>query len=401
MKKALLILLILGYSVASKAISCTDTIKPLNAYVYLGGQTTLRTNDGGGTWSSSNKSIASISSAGAVRGVSAGSCTISYHAGGCTYTKTIQVHRSAPTILNIGTSGYVTIDGQNYARGSLLSKYSVSGPDTLLGVLYSAPAQSPFVVSKVAGAYLDSDNDTASFTSMAELRHWMNSHFEATGVDSGSTPPIPLGEIAYGTGTGTTSNPNYNYDPINGFNVQGNGSANTGILKVDFASTKPVCFFSDDDRNYFLANAKDSRYGLGDGLFGSPALLNGSKIEIDDPNKTTSITNAIAFTGDQIYDHSGDVAISDGVRTLYYDPPSVVAAATIELPLNPQPGYEGQIIFGGTIGDRDPVVTTLTITVDGVFFLVGHIVNLVHAGDRIFIKYRADTMTYYISISNG
>ncbi len=70
---------------AGAAISGSST-------VCIGSSTTLAATPSGGTWTSSNTSIATVSSSGVVTGVSSGVVTITYAAGGCAATKLVTVN---------------------------------------------------------------------------------------------------------------------------------------------------------------------------------------------------------------------------------------------------------------------------------------------------------------------
>lgn len=183
MKKLLFILLMIITSNALFA-TCVTPILPARPYIYVGGSTTLTDATGAGTWSSTNTQIASIGSAtGIVKGIATGSCTISYHVGSCYYTKAITVNKDRGVILNVGSNGYVTIDGQNYSRSSLQSIIGFSGADTLLGINYAAPMPRPLIYPRKATTYLDGDNSNNYFVNYASLRIWTNANLESE-IDS-------------------------------------------------------------------------------------------------------------------------------------------------------------------------------------------------------------------------
>lgn len=186
MKKLLFLLLMISVRNDSFA-TCVTPILPARPYIYVGGYTTLTNATGAGIWSSTNTKIASIGSAtGIVKGIATGSCTISYHVGSCYYTKAITVYKDHPTVLSMGSNGYVTIDGQNKERGYFQSVYTISGSDTLLGMDFAGPLPQPFIYPKKANAYLDGDNSNNYFASEAALKTWMNANFEQIipGTDS-------------------------------------------------------------------------------------------------------------------------------------------------------------------------------------------------------------------------
>ena len=86
-------------------------------------------------------------------------------------------------ILKVGNGGYVTIDGQNYKRGNLCSRY---GTGTLAILNYPIPSTSfagefsYFIKPTAYSDYLDGDNANAPFASLAALRTWMDANFEAS-----------------------------------------------------------------------------------------------------------------------------------------------------------------------------------------------------------------------------
>ncbi len=89
----------------SSSISGSSTI-------CTGSSTTLTGTPGGGTWSSSNTAVATVSTAGVVTGVSAGTVNIYYNAGGC-YSYKVMTVNATPTItgsslLCVGTTAAQT-----------------------------------------------------------------------------------------------------------------------------------------------------------------------------------------------------------------------------------------------------------------------------------------------------
>lgn len=96
-------------------------------------------------------------------------------------------------------------------------------------------------------------------------------------------------------------------------------------------------------------------------------------------------------------ENGGDVTINDGVRGLYYDPPTVVASATITLPLNPVDGQEWEIWFGGTItgNPSSHVITSLALNGNGHSIVGITSITEVLAGFLFQIKYRQDIDSYY------
>lgn len=75
--------------------------------------------------------------------------------------------------LKIGTSGYVTIDGNNYPRGQVYSYYGY-GRDTSLQITGVGLSIGGYTKQY----FLDGDNSDAPFTSMTALKAWMDANFE-------------------------------------------------------------------------------------------------------------------------------------------------------------------------------------------------------------------------------
>lgn len=110
-------------------------------------------------------------------------------------------------ILKIGASGYVTIDGANYERGFLGSKYeTIGGVDTLAIFVDAQNGPKWLYYPNPYTAYLDGDNANAPFASMAALHAWMDANFEAAGGGGGTVTSITAGTGLSGgtiTGSGT------------------------------------------------------------------------------------------------------------------------------------------------------------------------------------------------------
>ncbi len=88
---------------ATTTVTVGATIAPITGtttFCVTGG-TSLSCATPGGTWSSSNNSVASVSSTGAVDGVAAGTATISYTTGGCSQTAIVTVDPSTVTISGV------------------------------------------------------------------------------------------------------------------------------------------------------------------------------------------------------------------------------------------------------------------------------------------------------------
>ncbi len=78
------------YTYKSVTVNASAVISGSSS-VCIGTTISLTATPAGGTWSSSNPSIATISSAGVVSGIATGSVVITYNSGGCSATRTITV----------------------------------------------------------------------------------------------------------------------------------------------------------------------------------------------------------------------------------------------------------------------------------------------------------------------
>ena len=141
----------------------TITVNPISPITgitnaCIGGITTLSDAVTGGTWTSSNTAIATADpSTGAVTGVSAGTCTITYTtAAGCTATATVTVFPS-PNISSftssdptncVSTDGSITLNG--LTPGSLYTvNYNFDG--TPVTVILAANSSGQVIISGLAG----------------------------------------------------------------------------------------------------------------------------------------------------------------------------------------------------------------------------------------------------------
>ena len=89
--------------------------------------------------------------------------------------------------INIGTAGYVTIDGQNYKRGYLATQYADSFKyngnwvhDSTLG-LYYLNTGSYFIKPTIDTLWQYGDSAGKKAYNMQTLRNWFNTNFEYIG----------------------------------------------------------------------------------------------------------------------------------------------------------------------------------------------------------------------------
>ena len=120
----------ISYTIASTGCVATlpvtitpiDSILPAFPQVCVGGTTTLTDATTGGTWSSGNNSIATISSTGIVTGVSSGTVTISYQlVSGCIAITALQVNPVTPIFGNDTICQYLTTSLHDTTLGGIWS----------------------------------------------------------------------------------------------------------------------------------------------------------------------------------------------------------------------------------------------------------------------------------------
>jgi trimeric autotransporter adhesin len=144
-----------GYVVFN--ILCTNP--PANtgtAVLCPGGSSTLTNSVSGGTWSSSNPSIASVvSGTGVVTGVGVGTANISYNiAGGCFSATTVTVN-AAPTVSSISTNSPLCANSTLSLVANSpanVTGYSWTGPAAITGAS-SATASVPAINTSGTGTY--------------------------------------------------------------------------------------------------------------------------------------------------------------------------------------------------------------------------------------------------------
>ncbi len=131
-------------------------------------------------------------------------------------------------------------------------------------------------------------------------------------------------------------------------------------------------------------------YSIGD----TTVFNNGTYLSVDDTNFTVIGSKAIAFPSMQVDSTGGNATIGLGRRGLYYDPATLVAAATITLPASPADGQEIVICFGGTISNGS-VITSLTVAGNG-HGLVGVPAALATTATPLRYKYKLSGDSYYL-----
>jgi trimeric autotransporter adhesin len=126
------------YTVGSGYVTHSITVNPASSIsgsssLCIGSTTTLTGSPSGGSWSSSNTSIATVSSAGVVTAVSSGVVNIYYNAGGCYSYHTVTVNASPSTII-----GYSTVSvGSTITLSDSVSGGSWSSSNTSIATVSS------------------------------------------------------------------------------------------------------------------------------------------------------------------------------------------------------------------------------------------------------------------------
>ncbi|WP_341837241.1 Ig-like domain-containing protein [Chitinophaga pollutisoli] len=126
---------------ASETVTITVNAPPASTpvtgtmAVCIGGNTTLANATPGGTWSSSNTTVATIDASGVVTGLTAGTTIISYavnHAGGCVTTETATVTVSAPpTVSGINGTTSLCMGGNTTLTNATPGGVWASGNDAV------------------------------------------------------------------------------------------------------------------------------------------------------------------------------------------------------------------------------------------------------------------------------
>jgi trimeric autotransporter adhesin len=208
------------------------------------GSTTMFANaTAGGSWTSSDDAVATVSGTGVITGVSAGSATITYALGtGCAKTRTIEVN-GLPVVFNVTGGGSYCSGGAGVAVGLDSSatgvNYTLMQGTTNVGTLAGTGSALNFGLKTGAGMYtvkattgagcVRMMGDAAAITitplstpvvSMVASTSdtvcaGTSVTYTATGSNGGTTPTYTWSIGTSAVGTGTT----YTYTPADGDNV--------------------------------------------------------------------------------------------------------------------------------------------------------------------------------------
>ena len=204
-------------------------------------------------------------------------------------------------------------------------------------------------------------------------------YYGANGTNYNDTIPNASGYVI------TTSSPYLASNQI----LTGNGV--NAISSPDFTNDGSTLSWGAGGNSYMQIMA--GRQEIGD----ITPVANGTTISLNDGTKSVSINGALAFTATQVYTAGANVTINDGIATLFYDPASLVTAATITLPAAPSDGQVLVIEFGGTITSGS-VITTCNISANAGQTAIG-LLSLAPAvvGKSLTARYRKDIMTWYVN----
>lgn len=96
----------------------------------------------------------------------------------CAFGVTATAQRMPDTVvIKVGNDKYVTVNGQNYPRGYLLTQYTYKASDSLLAILY-ANDRTYLVSPRVNRRYQYGDTANKQAFNMNTLRTWMNTNLE-------------------------------------------------------------------------------------------------------------------------------------------------------------------------------------------------------------------------------
>lgn len=176
-------------------------------------------------------------------------------------------------------------------------------------------------------------------------------------------PAIPANEIAFGTGTGVTSSPDF---------------TNSGVRLYWKYLGNPYLHIQADLQEFGASNT------------------NGTSIEIIDADKTTTITNAIAFPT-KVVATATPLNIPAGVARGIFDPASPVMILTVYVQL-PYPAQDGQpvfVSFGGTV-TTGVVAANVAFVTDGASsdIILGTPPTSFNAGETVVFTYNADNLSW-------
>ena len=217
-----------GCTPATKTVTVNTTPVAITgaSAVCTGATITLADGTSGGTWSSGSTSVATVTSGGVVRGVSAGSVSISYTKTGCSVTQSVTVNQS-PTVTVSPTSSVFCSGGSavNLTSSGTATSYTWAPAATLdvttgTSVNASPTATTTYTVTGTLGSC------TTNATSVVTY-NVSTTPLVAYGSDTICNPGLsPI--IEYGTG-GTWSSSNTSVFTVSGGIVYAAGAGTATV----------------------------------------------------------------------------------------------------------------------------------------------------------------------------
>lgn len=252
-----------GTIIVNPAVTA-GTISPANTTICAGSTTTLTSNGtGGGTWSSSNANVATVSSTGVVTGKVAGTTTITYTVTGCG-----SGNKTAIATITVNATTVITKDPQSFtgsycngsSAGALIveaagtnlnyewyKSTNIAGPFVKISVDPTSSSYTPSTASagtvyyyvKVIGTCGTLDSKVATVRVGAD-NVWDGTNWSETGTSSNMPGYTAVIAAAYNTATNgaitacnirVNSNISFTVDGSNGATIQ-NDISNNGTITV-------------------------------------------------------------------------------------------------------------------------------------------------------------------------
>ncbi len=237
-------------------LNCGSSVTPVapvsgSSFVCVGSTTTLTDATAGGTWSSSDNTIATVTSGGGVTGFKGGSVTITYSVAGyspsATLSFTVKATSTSTTNASICDASSYTFNGTSYSTaGSYIAHLTnAAGCDSAATLVLTVKSKS---VSTTNASICDGGSYTFNGTSYSTAGSYTAHLTNAAGCDSAATLVLTVkSKSASTTNVSICSGGSY---PFNGTsysksgsytshitNAAGCDSAATLILTVKSAST--------------------------------------------------------------------------------------------------------------------------------------------------------------------
>jgi len=99
--------------------------------------------------------------------------------------------------------------------------------------------------------------------------------------------------------------------------------------------------------------------------------------------------------------YTGNLTVPSFENRIYYNPATLVAAATITLPSLPVDGKEVEVFFGGTLGTGEPCVTALTFSGPGTNGVLGTVPSYAISGMKVKFVYNSALNYWFVSEITG